>query len=859
MSNLSELLPAGGGGKNVNFVASGTLSSGQTVVLNSDGTVSAVSETAEAIGTETEFQSGRSDYTQAVYDVNANKIVVFYFLASSNNVYGVVGTVSGSSISFGTPVSIVTGTPIYSTFGAVYDANAQKVIYGFRTGSASGLKVAVGTVSGTSISFGTPVAIDSGNNENGGSMAYDANAQKIVFSFPSASNSQYGASVVGTVSGTSISFGTKVIYSSAAVNLSTGTGIAYDAVAQKVLIGYRLDSDARGYGIVGTVSGTSISFGTTAKYSDSIVPAGMSLAYSSLSGKIIIVYEDSSTNNGMAIAATLSGTSVSYGTPITWVSNGVAMSAVNTAPLTEDTNAGVMVFGFANTSGNGQVVNFTVSGSTITASNITTWDSGTQNFYIGGAYHSVENKTVFSWQQTYTTGEAITYSPASTNAPDFIGITDAAISDTASGNITIKGGVASNTDISTPLVTTVNDDYYWITSGAPQAIAQVYDPDNSKFVVMGREGNIPRAYVGTVSGTSISYGSLVYPGGTINGAFFNQSLTYDTNANKFVFCYQDNSNSSYGTAVVGTLSGTSTTWGTPVVYASVNAAFNEVVYDSNAQKVAVFYKNQSASNQGVAIVGTVSGTSISFGSSTDFLASNTNDFALAYDTNAQKIFVAVTDFGASLGRAYVATISGTSISFGTPTTFLSGVVASNSLAAAYDSTNQKCILAYTDDGPDEGYMVVGTISGTSVSFGSATQYAVDLSDKPNINCMAYNATSQLINIIYNMPSGADQGIRTTFASVSGTTVTIEADVSLKTGGNTEQSGNLYDPDTGNIIVFYNDPSLNDANSNVVTTSTTLVPNSTYYVQSDGSLSTTSSSVTAGKALSATSINLDYSS
>ena len=39
----------------------------------------------------------------------------------------------------------------------------------------------------------------------------------------------------------------------------------------------------------------------------------------------------------------------------------------------------------------------------------------------------------------------------------------------------------------------------------------------------------------------------------------------------------------------------------------------------------------------------------------------------------------------------------------------------------------------------------------------------------------------------------------------------------------------------------------------------LTPGSTYYVQSDGTLSTTSSSVTAGKALSATSINLDYSS
>ena len=46
MSNLSELLPTGGGQNAVNFVASGTLSSGQTVALKSDGTVEAVSSGA---------------------------------------------------------------------------------------------------------------------------------------------------------------------------------------------------------------------------------------------------------------------------------------------------------------------------------------------------------------------------------------------------------------------------------------------------------------------------------------------------------------------------------------------------------------------------------------------------------------------------------------------------------------------------------------------------------------------------------------------------------------------------------------------------------------------------------------------
>ena len=45
MSNLSDLLPAGAGGKQVNFVASGTLPSGQTVALKTNGTVEVISAT----------------------------------------------------------------------------------------------------------------------------------------------------------------------------------------------------------------------------------------------------------------------------------------------------------------------------------------------------------------------------------------------------------------------------------------------------------------------------------------------------------------------------------------------------------------------------------------------------------------------------------------------------------------------------------------------------------------------------------------------------------------------------------------------------------------------------------------------
>ena len=53
MSNLSELLPTGGGQNSVDFVATGTLASGQTVALKTDGTVEAVATTSVPVSIPT--------------------------------------------------------------------------------------------------------------------------------------------------------------------------------------------------------------------------------------------------------------------------------------------------------------------------------------------------------------------------------------------------------------------------------------------------------------------------------------------------------------------------------------------------------------------------------------------------------------------------------------------------------------------------------------------------------------------------------------------------------------------------------------------------------------------------------------
>ena len=77
MSNLSDLLPAGAGGKQVNFVASGTLSSGQTVGLKTDGTVEAISGVDFVSGAHSAATASVTIANQSIvsYDTSQDRVV----------------------------------------------------------------------------------------------------------------------------------------------------------------------------------------------------------------------------------------------------------------------------------------------------------------------------------------------------------------------------------------------------------------------------------------------------------------------------------------------------------------------------------------------------------------------------------------------------------------------------------------------------------------------------------------------------------------------------------------------------------------------------------------------------------------
>ena len=131
----------------VRAIASGALSNGDTVIVNSDGTVSAVSGSDASVGSATQFESGNIIHTAPVFDSSNNKIVIAYRDAGNSN-YGtaVVGTVSGSSISFGTPVVFRSNTCQYVT--ATFDSNSNKVVVAYQdVGNSFRGQSYVGTVS----------------------------------------------------------------------------------------------------------------------------------------------------------------------------------------------------------------------------------------------------------------------------------------------------------------------------------------------------------------------------------------------------------------------------------------------------------------------------------------------------------------------------------------------------------------------------------------------------------------------------------------------------------------------------------------------------------------------------------------
>ena len=440
MSNLSDLLPAGAGAKVITATADGNLATGQTVALQSDGTVKGITAIAAGFGSEVVFESASAEETAITYDTTNDKVVIAYKDAGNSD-YGtaVVGTVSGTTISFGTPVVYQSAGTEYNA--ATFDSANGKVVVACRHVSFNAGKAYVGTVSGTSISFGSSVEFESGNTKYI-SATYDSTNEKVVLSFIDENDSSKGKAIVGTVSGTSISMGTEATFNAANTLF---TSITYDSNAGKVVIAYRDQGNSNyGTGIVGTVSGTSISFGSEAVFesarSDYIVSA-----YDSSANKVVIVYADDGNSDYItSVVATVSGTSISFGTPVV-ISSSAVTNPIGVA-YNSDSNKTFVTYQDGSNNNYGAYALGTVSGTSISFTSSAYWAEVNATKNQSAVYDPDQKKVVIAFRDGGNSnyGTSIVYQDDSSTSSDFVGITNQSINNSASGEVVVEGGVITN-------------------------------------------------------------------------------------------------------------------------------------------------------------------------------------------------------------------------------------------------------------------------------------------------------------------------------------------------------------------------------------------------------------------------------
>jgi len=848
-------------------IASGTLPCGKPVIVNADGTVSAPSGNDTGAGTPVEVSS--ADYlndAQAVYDPDTGKIVIAYHRDASNHYYGaaIVGTISGTSISFGSEVKFqANNTQGMNGLSMCYDTSQDKIFiaYGDKQNSQYAACV-VGTVSGTSISFGTTVIVNS-ESVSRTACEFDSSNNKILLAYRRG-NAQGGAEVI-TLSGSSISSGSVTVFNSGNIRRPA---LAFSTTANKFVLVYKdYDQSQHGKYRVATISGTSVSYGSEAAF-NSVSSEKFSITYDASIDKFLAVYRDSDDSNKVkARVGTLSGTTVSWGS-IAVVSSGNA-----TFPCVESKGDGTAVITFSDFTttpvANPRFVVATISGTSVSFSSAVTVaaDVNSESGSIGSlnyvAYDTANEKFVYPYNDM----------PSGQAANSTL---DAAVLQTESTTLTSENYIGMSSGPASPAVSGTKVTFESGTMGS-EHIGVVYDPDVGRIILAYQDESnsyYGQAVVGTVSGTSISFGTPVVFESAKCKDFW---ATYDTANDKVVIAFCDEADSDKGKGIVGTVSGTSISFGSAATFNSGSTNVNGLVYDTNAGKVVVVYRDSGNSNRGTAAVGTVSGTSISFGAEALFNGNAGGYNATAvYDSTAQKIVIAVMDTGnSSYGTGIVGTVSGTDITFGSATTFNS--VTTQDIGIAYDSSNNKTVITYKDgSNGDKGMAVVGTVSGTGISFGTPVEFVSRVLGNHD---PVYHSETGKIVINYQSYTSISKG-RYITGTVSGTTIgSFSSPVAYYSDDNAilipsvvvdGATNNLVfawkenTGSTGNAVVASLESrgevadgghALLDTQGSISDNQGGLTAGQSYFVQTDGTLSTTAGdpSVFAGTAVSATKL------
>ena len=472
MSNLSDLIGGGGsgGGKTADFVATGTIANGVAVVLNSNGTVSEVSAEGfpSTVGNASVFISAGVDSIKCAYDPVAKKVGVIYRQSGTSRC--VMGSIANGVATFGTPV-------VLSSFGSFQDSNAILfdpvntcwiVMYGVSDNSSYGRLMIQASdpqnYSGNNFNFYTAQSTVNNIYANFShvKMTFDTVVNKIVYTYRYAYpyNTQYVRAAVYS-GNQSFSYSTQYSIGNQG-DANYPNDIVYDTASSRVIIGYQR-SNYKYFRAIQVYSNSNLTVGS--EYNPSINDLyNLTMVFDPVAGKTLCAHPDyynSSSGVGSFFLLTYNGSSFSKTTAVQNPNYTSGMDYINMA-FDSDTNQIGIFFRELNQPLAGKFIIASISGSTISFGSTTTAIS-TASLEANDICYDSDQKTFFMVIRDYQNnnyGTSKTVTAPKSNNIEYVGISAAAIANSATGTVTLRGGVAENLSSLSP-----NSAYYVQSSG----------------------------------------------------------------------------------------------------------------------------------------------------------------------------------------------------------------------------------------------------------------------------------------------------------------------------------------------------------------------------------------------------------
>ena len=295
-----------------------TVTAGDVVGLLDNGKVAKIHD----INVGSEYIFDRPTMQVSTCALSETKFVVAYE-DGNNSYYGTafIGEVDGESITFGSEYVFNSAGNIPISVTALSDT---KFVVSYRDDGNSNYGTSViGDVSGSTITFGSEYEFNSGSTLSISAAALsDTN---FVVSYRDVGNSDHGTSVIGNVSGSTITFGSEYEFSSVLTSPISTVALS----DTKFVVACRLGGD--GTAVVGDVSGSTISFGSEHVFREGNVVRLSICAMTDT--RVVIVYVGPVM--GTAVVGNVSGTSIVFGREYVYDTN-VDSFSCSAAALTDN-------------------------------------------------------------------------------------------------------------------------------------------------------------------------------------------------------------------------------------------------------------------------------------------------------------------------------------------------------------------------------------------------------------------------------------------------------------------------------------------------------------------------------------------